>query len=84
MKNRWLFLASLSLVVFAGLVMAWQLLHYHARQDTTVYTSIVQSCIQAGQLARIPAIMGRDYRINFASGMIVILIWHCRRMRASS
>ncbi|MGA2786864.1 MAG: hypothetical protein ABSF60_05005 [Verrucomicrobiota bacterium] len=68
MKNRWLFLASLSLVVFAGLVMAWQLLHYHARQDTTVYTSIVQSCIQAGQLARIPAIMGRDYRINFASG----------------
>ena len=67
MNGRWVSLVSLSLVVFAGIVVAWQVLHYHAKQDT-VYTSIVQSCIQAGQLAKIPAIMGREYRINFVSG----------------
>jgi hypothetical protein len=67
MKNLWVSLVSLSLVVFAGLVVAGQVLHYHAKQDT-VYTSIVQSCIQAETLAKIPAIMGREYRINFVSG----------------
>ncbi len=67
MKNPWVSLASLSLVVFAGFVVAWQVLHCHAKQET-VYTSIVQSCIEAETLAKIPAIMGREYRINFVSG----------------
>ncbi len=67
MKNCWMSLVSLSLVIFAGLVVAWQLLHFHEKLDT-VYTSIIQSCIQARQLAGIPAIMGREYRINFVSG----------------
>jgi hypothetical protein len=67
MNSRWTSWISAALVVFAGLAIVWQLLHVHEKADPG-YTSIIQSCIQARQLAKIPAIMGREYHINFVSG----------------
>ncbi|MFZ0828392.1 MAG: hypothetical protein WAO02_13310 [Verrucomicrobiia bacterium] len=67
MKNLWVPMVSLLLVIFAGLAMAWQFLHFHQQLDT-VHTSIIQSCIEADKLAKIPAIMGREYNVNFVSG----------------
>jgi hypothetical protein len=57
----------MALVVFASLAMVWQLCHWQEKDDPG-YTSVIQAAIQTEQLAKIPAIMGREYRILFVSG----------------
>ena len=60
MKNRWMTFVSLLLVVFAGLVVAWQLLHYDRSGDGQVPESyIALSCRKLEQLAKIHDLVPR-------------------------
>ena len=61
-------LVSLSLVVYAGLAVAWQFLHYQAQAGNRLYVHRSVLAFKRRELAEIPAIMGREYRINFVSG----------------
>ncbi len=83
MSNRCRFLVSLSLVTFTCLVMAWQFLHRdreatlrewveHGRsnaRDNDIISSIYQSHVRAGQLAKVSDIVKRDQMIVPASGL---------------
>jgi hypothetical protein len=83
MSSRWRFLASVSLLAFAGLVMAWQFLHCdreaamrewiaHGRsgaRDNGIISSLFQSYIRAGELAKVSDIVKRDQLTLPVSGL---------------
>jgi hypothetical protein len=57
-NSRWKTLVSASLVAFASIVLAWQLVHYDETQNS--FSSIVQSCLRGEDLSEIPGIVERN------------------------
>ena len=68
MNSRWATLIAASLVVFASLVITWQLRHYDGGGNGP-YSSTEQSFLRGLVLARIPNIAVRSSKIHAASGV---------------
>jgi len=61
MNGRWANLVSISLVIFASLVITWQIRHCAGDQGTAIHSSLTQSFIRGERLAGITNIVPRNH-----------------------
>ena len=66
MNNRWTAIIAALLVVFAGIVIIWQLRHFADEQEP--YPSLAQSFLRGKQLAGISNIVERSQKYHLLSG----------------